>query len=954
MQRYSADGVDDGTLLVLTWEIDGRETRGDQQHVHLTRRIRVKWASHDGVTQMIYLVYVAPKPLRQTNSDAYAASAKGTHFLGRGLVEPSEKQSLIKSWIDLCVDGHNKDDSECGKMHGSPQDFKALIGSTHFGVIDVVDMSLKGLPVDAKGNPERYVALSYVWGKRPPVEETYRTVMSNVMLHIQHGGIEKIWNRLPRTIQHCILLVSRLGERYLWIDSLCIVQDSISSWELNARAMHLVYGNAYLTICAADGDAETGLMAVAPMLQPTSPIGLAHPEIGEKVGLDRPHRPLTAECVAGVTLLVSRPPEVIIRESAWNKRGWTFQERLLSPRCLVFAEGQVFFQCRSSVISEDVFTDGAKGGWSLDASQAPLRTLGELKRRAFWFYMWCIRMYTGRELSHPKDILTAFQGTSRLLQQHLNSPLLYGLPTSHFDMALLWNPVCALRRRRKQQYSSLNRSACSQDELGNCTCKHQEDTYGKKQFPSWSWCGWIGGNADYQSEMIEACLLNVREWLLNHTWIQWHFRDEQGNLRPVWDKHALIEDNSEEARWRGYHGRSTRRGIVTTAAMTPAAPVLTHQKETMGPSRSLRPFRSLQRAAENVDTRWSPRTNAQFINSSFIRTRGPAHIRNSDSYHDRPHYLDQYPNSPPHLQILANNPFVAPVTWGQYTHPGVYHYEYPPPPVVIQQSHAQHHGPRLRPLTVVHELTTSDEDSSAESWESAQETLSDEDNGGPSEPRSSTISASEAVDEHDGIYVRESSHKRAENPPQDSTSLDSYGRPRRYPRESATTFTKIIPENPFAIIRGPFSKEQQKDDHARAMPILQFFTWQTWLYVQRSPTLGPLVAGEGLARYDILDQAGNWCGSIKLPDDGGQSTVSQETPQSFIALSDAKAFTKEECPTWNYYIPKERDESDWDLYYVLLLQRHLDRGLWERVALGKVFKAAFHPQVARWKEIKLG
>jgi hypothetical protein len=72
----------------------------------------------------------------------------------------------------------------------------------------------------------------------------------------------------------------------------------------------------------------------------------------------------------------------------------------------------------------------------------------------------------------------------------------------------------------------------------------------------------------------------------------------------------------------------------------------------------------------------------------------------------------------------------------------------------------------------------------------------------------------------------------------------------------------------------------------------------------------------------------------------------------FIAISDAKAFAQEECPVWTYYIPKERDESDWDLYYVLLLERNAERGVWERAGLGKVFQAAFREKT--WDEIKLG
>lgn len=54
-----------------------------------------------------------------------------------------------------------------------------------------------------------------------------------------------------------------------------------------------------------------------------------------------------------------------------------------------------------------------------------------------------------------------------------------------------------------------------------------------------------------------------------------------------------------------------------------------------------------------------------------------------------------------------------------------------------------------------------------------------------------------------------------------------------------------------------------------------------------------------------------------------------------------KGFTPEECSVWTYYIPKEREESEWDLYFVLLVAFLEAKGIWGRVALGKVFKAEF-------------
>jgi hypothetical protein len=114
----------------------------------------------------------------------------------------------------------------------------------------------------------------------------------------------------------------------------------------------------------------------------------------------------------------------------------------------------------------------------------------------------------------------------------------------------------------------------------------------------------------------------------------------------------------------------------------------------------------------------------------------------------------------------------------------------------------------------------------------------------------------------------------------------------------------------------------------------------------------PTDAGHNVRRCqcDILDEAGDWCGAIVLDKDW----ICDRKDQMFyfIALSDAQSFTLKECPTWTYYIPKERDESEWDLYYVMMLERNNERGLWERVAIGKAFKAAFPDDL--WNEIKLG
>ena len=359
-----------------------------------------------------------------------------------------------------------------------------LIQTTSFGVIDVVDLRLKKLPMEGS-KPARFVALSYVWGER----KTHQTVRSNVLARLRQGGLENDWDSLPKTIRDAIELVRDLGERYVWIDALCIVQDSAASSRLNSASMDVVYGNAYFTICAADGkDSDAGLVAMKPTAECDTPLKAKLP---------------------GLSLLVTRPLETVLETSVWNRRGWTFQERLLSKRCLIFAGRRVYLQCRRCNIALDVYPKWSES-WSPAWRNSPLRTLAELDQRPIWFYMKCVSMYTGRSLSFRKDVLNAFKGVENLLASRFRARLVHGLPTSHFDLALLWEPTAYQERRRR--------------EIGKTDDHWPEDL----EFPSWAWSGWEAGREQqqvgkvkYNNDTLDGCLTDVRLWLEQHTWIIW-------------------------------------------------------------------------------------------------------------------------------------------------------------------------------------------------------------------------------------------------------------------------------------------------------------------------------------------------------------------------------------------------------------------------------------------------
>ena len=379
-----------------SWQIDGREfaepSSGNYDSSRArTRRICLHWEPE--IFRKSFIVLVGSETLPP-------------NFLGRRVENGPCSPKLMRDWLNACCEKHPR-------CRTAPDErFDLMINQAFFGVIDVWDMRLVRLPPGAP-----YIALSYPWGG----VDQYKSLLHNVRKLQAPRGIEKVWSSLPRTLQNTIDLVRDLGERYLWVDSLCIVQDSNKSWELNASVMDLVYGHALVTVCAADGDKPTtGLHGMDPRQRRFS----QHME----------------DYAPGVRLMVSFLAESYIQNSAWNTRGWTFQERLLSKRCLIFTDSRVFFQCRSATMREDVTVDEPTG-WSIEHAHAPWQILDDLETRAVVLYMKSVEKYTSRNLSRPDNILSAFQGIGNTIGRSLSlnhSNLLFGLPRSHFDLALLW------------------------------------------------------------------------------------------------------------------------------------------------------------------------------------------------------------------------------------------------------------------------------------------------------------------------------------------------------------------------------------------------------------------------------------------------------------------------------------------------------------------------------------
>ena len=150
-------------------------------------------------------------------------------------------------------------------------------------------------------------------------------------------------SELPQTFQDAISVTRRLQIRYLWIDSLCILQDSPEDWDHESAQMHLVYGNAYVTLAADDSrNSSEGLFRDRfPSLVTPIIVATAWKEALAKKFVVIPRR-FWSESVA---------------ESPLNRRAWVLQERYLSPRIIHFGETQILWECKSRDCCE-TFPDG--------------------------------------------------------------------------------------------------------------------------------------------------------------------------------------------------------------------------------------------------------------------------------------------------------------------------------------------------------------------------------------------------------------------------------------------------------------------------------------------------------------------------------------------------------------------------------------------------------------------
>jgi hypothetical protein len=226
---------------------------------------------------------------------------------------------------------------------------------------------------------------------------------------------------LPKTFRDAVVITRKLGARYLWIDSLCIVQDEMKDWETESKNMANVYQNSLLTIAAAASpDSQTGCF-----LQRESGMEMKIKHGKCTFYLQHINRNWALPSPTGGPL---------------QSRGWVLQEMLLSQRILFFSEDQLFWECHSTSLSED----GSSRAIDLDVGVPTMKQ--SLLKLEYWnpgtpkikhqsprensileFWLELVMDYSIRHLTEDKDIFAALAGLAEFVRSKSCNEFLAGM-----------------------------------------------------------------------------------------------------------------------------------------------------------------------------------------------------------------------------------------------------------------------------------------------------------------------------------------------------------------------------------------------------------------------------------------------------------------------------------------------------------------------------------------------
>lgn len=380
--------------------------------------------------------------------------------------------TLTKEWLQECEESH-------------PRCANGLDLILPHRVLDVSSFETTGhiYLLETAGMPGAYIALSHCWGKHQPIKTTKES------LSRFKAGIPT--QSLPKTFLDATIVTNELGLRYLWIDCLCILQDSEQDWEEQSAQMADIYANSYLTLGASHAtDSSMGLECQRkvfseegkfPEFRPVESYEIpgSNQAFGETIFVRHSQAQAHSDIVSKADIekfsFIPRDEVEMQRRAPLLSRAWAFQERLLSPRILHCHSGELIWECKTGIACECKGLNQRNTTYSkVELSKISQMALPEV------FDLWYsyVEKYSRLQLTYSSDCLPALSGPASWISRRISSSndvqYFAGLWHRDFALGLLW----------------------SVDKRGDTTTIRRRSPY---QAPTWSWAS-VHGPIVYRQE----------------------------------------------------------------------------------------------------------------------------------------------------------------------------------------------------------------------------------------------------------------------------------------------------------------------------------------------------------------------------------------------------------------------------------------------------------------------
>ena len=328
-----------------------------------------------------------------------------------------EAYDKMRSWYDTCRDRHDICNE---RSFGKGPSRLLLIDRNSTDIANTVRL----VECD-EGIPPSYVALSHCWGESNHLQTTSDSLDKHT------AGIEV--TSLSRTFRDAIAICQQLGESYLWIDSLCIIQDDHEGKAAEIERMQSIYEGASLTISAMsakDGRGGCWIPRERLFQIPVDDVQSAELVFRRVHEIPPEHAPFLTEF----------PHDVLYTQYPLATRKWALQERLLSQRLIHLTSSELVWECQMDISCECRELHNPIPGYSTyQRVRGALRRSSENRDELIREWMKLVESYSRGELTRERDAFPAIAGLARKFSQKGLIEYFAGFWVEGLPLTLCWS-----------------------------------------------------------------------------------------------------------------------------------------------------------------------------------------------------------------------------------------------------------------------------------------------------------------------------------------------------------------------------------------------------------------------------------------------------------------------------------------------------------------------------------